>query len=155
MKKYFTIISLLLLSLTTSVWADEHSNIIASMKAVWDKPDNPLIVKPVIIADDFAIAGWLQGEKGGRALLKKGHHGWQTLLCAGQITPSLLKQAGVPKTSAELLILKQTSAEKGLSQSDRSQLSSFIGVLKMDAAHASGQHHPHTASAASAVHHSH
>jgi hypothetical protein len=153
MKQTLLMIGFILASLTTSVWADEQSDIVASMKAVWDKSDNPLTVKPVIVSGDFAIAGWLQGEKGGRALLKKSHHGWQTQLCAGKITPALLKQAGVPETEAQQLLAQQTAAEKGLSQRDLSLLSSFVGVVKMDATHQAT--HPHSASTASAVHHAH
>ncbi|MBM5571294.1 MULTISPECIES: copper uptake system-associated protein [Deefgea] len=146
MKRAIIILSLAFASLITPAWADDQSDITASMKAVWDKPDNPLTVKPVIIADDFAIAGWLQGEKGGRALLKKGPHGWQTQLCAGEITSHLLQQAGVPTATAKQLLVQQSAAEKKLSKTDVAQLSSFVGVVKMNEGkghhHGHEQHHP-------------
>lgn len=153
MKKYIAMIGFLFASITAFACPDHQSDIIASMKAVWDKPDNPLTVKPVVIADDFAIAGWLQGDKGGRALLKKGPHGWQTQLCAGDITPSLLHQAGVPRTTAKQLLAQQSVAEKNLSKADVTQLSSFVGVINMNEGkghHGHKQHHT-----ASSVQHSH
>ena len=41
-----------------------------SMKKLFDKPDAPLSVAPVSIEGDYAVAGWIQSGKGGRALLK-------------------------------------------------------------------------------------
>lgn len=148
------IAGLLLIYLTAFAWADDQSDIVSSMKAVWDKPDAPLTVKPVIVADGFAIAGWLQGDKGGRALLKKNPHGWQTQLCAGEVSATLLQQAGVPAAVAKQLLDQQITAEKGLSSADVSLLSSFVGVVRMDAAHG---HQPHgqQADASAVAHHAH
>lgn len=153
LKRVLIILSLIFGSFITPAWADDQSEITASMKAVWDKPDNPLTVKPVVIADDFAIAGWLQGEKGGRALLKKSAHGWQTQLCAGDITASLLHQAGVPSATAKQLLAQQSAAEKKLSKTDVSQLSSFVGIVKMN--EGKGHHGHEQQHSASSAQHSH
>ncbi|MEJ2795711.1 copper uptake system-associated protein [Iodobacter sp. LRB] len=100
------------------------------------------------------IAGWLQGDKGGRALLKKNPHGWQTQLCAGEVNATLLQQAGVPAGTAKQLLDQQITAEKGLSRADVSLLSSFVGVVRMDAVHG---HQPHgqQADASAVAHHAH
>ncbi|QLG89682.1 copper uptake system-associated protein [Chitinibacter bivalviorum] len=154
MKTWMRIFSSAILTtglLCSAAWADDNSEITASMKAVWDKPDHPLVVKPVVVADQYAIAGWLQDNRGGRALLQKGHHGWQTQLCAGKITAELLQQAGVPSTTAKQLLAKLPVAEQALSEAEVGRLSSFSGIVKMDQA---GHHeHAHAASTASAAHH--
>ena len=140
MKKFLVAMGLVFTSMTAPAWADDQSEIVASMKGVWDKPDNPLTVKPVIVADNFAIAGWFQGKNGGRALLKKDHHDWKTQLCAGKITSALLQQAGVPIATAKQLLVQQTAAEKEMTKADLAQLSSFSGVVKIsDKTH----HHGH------------
>ncbi len=135
--------------LSPAAYADDVSDITASLKATWEKPNQALRVKPVVVTDQFAIAGWLQAERGGRALLQKGHHGWQTLLCAGEITPHLLHQAGLPASTAKRLLAALSQAEKGIQQQEIAQMSSFQGVVNMDI---HGHHQP-ASSASHASHH--
>lgn len=72
------------LSAIDRAWANEHAHhIIHVMKAQFDTPENPLTVDPVSIEGDFAVAGWSQGSKGGRALLKLVDGQWTIHLCAG------------------------------------------------------------------------
>lgn len=123
--------------------ADDASEIVHNLKATWDKADQPLMVKPVVIVDQYAIAGWQQGGRGGRTVLQKAGHGWQAQLCAGAITSQLLQQAGVPANSAKQLLADLNRAEKAMTSQEIAQMSSFEGVIKMD------QHGHHPASAAS------
>lgn len=51
------------------------------MKAQFDKPEAPLTVVPVTVEGDYAIAGWIQHDRGGRALLKAEGGNW-TFGCA-------------------------------------------------------------------------
>lgn len=159
MKKLLSILALMTAMLVPAVQAcAEHDEmaIVAHMKSVWEKPDAPLTVKPVVTLDHFGIAGWMQGERGGRAILRKGEHGWQTLLCTGTVTARLLEQAGASPATAQALIAELDKAEQALSATERQQLSSFKGVVQMDK---NGNHHGHEnhgkASAASthAAHH--
>jgi hypothetical protein len=57
--------------------------------ATFDKPEAPLIVEPIVVQGDLAVAGWAQGEMGGRALLRRKGTAWQLALCSGDA----LKQA--------------------------------------------------------------
>ena len=55
-----------------------------TMVATWDKPDARLQVGPVVVVSDRAIAGWTQGDRGGRALLGRDARGqWQVTACGG------------------------------------------------------------------------
>nr|WP_245278027.1 copper uptake system-associated protein [Rhizobium leguminosarum] len=38
---------------------------------MFERPDKPLDIAPVVIQADWAIVGWRQDGRGGRALLKK------------------------------------------------------------------------------------
>jgi hypothetical protein len=61
-----------------------------TMKGMFDTPENPLSVEPVVVLGDNAIAGWVQGERGGRALLWRVDGQWEIRLC------SPLCQGGCP-----------------------------------------------------------
>ena len=41
------------------------------------------MVDPVVVEGDHAIAGWVQGDMGGRAHLRRKGHDWQLVLCSG------------------------------------------------------------------------
>ncbi|WP_051279363.1 copper uptake system-associated protein [Chitinilyticum aquatile] len=134
--------SALLLPAALACAEHDEMAIVAHMKSVWEKPDAPLTVKPVVTLDGFGIAGWLQGARGGRAILQKGEHGWQTLLCAGTITNRLLEQAGASPATAKALLAELGRAEQELTAGERAQLASFQRVVHMDKG---GQHHGHEA----------
>ena len=53
----------------------EQAEIRNLMRATWERPNAPLSVDPVVVHDGYAIAGWVQDERGGRALLRKGSPG--------------------------------------------------------------------------------
>ena len=35
-----------------------------ALMTTFDKPNNPLKVEPVVVQGDYAVAGWIQGDKG-------------------------------------------------------------------------------------------
>ncbi len=77
----------------------------AVMKAQFDKPEAPLSVGPVAVEGDFAVAGWVQHETGGRALLKRGKDGWSIHLCSGDSLKDahVLAMAGMTHDAANAL----------------------------------------------------
>lgn len=103
--------------------------ITAVMKAQFDTPENPLIVAPVVVEGDHALASWEQGGKGGRALLAKGHMGWEIVLCGGKDLqmPSFLGQHGV--AAPESLSQMFNAAEEKLGADKVALSSSFEGVV--------------------------
>lgn len=103
--------------------------ITAVMKAQFDTPENPLLVAPVVVEGDHALASWEQGGKGGRALLAKGHMGWEIVLCGGKDLqmPSFLGQHGVP--APEGLSQMFNAAEEKLGADKVALSSSFEGVV--------------------------
>jgi hypothetical protein len=120
------------------------------MKQQFDKPDAPLAVAPVSIEGDYAVAGWIQSGKGGRALLKKEKGQWSIHVCGGDglKQASALVQTGMSSATADRLAKKVQSAEAKLSVDQLKKLSMFDGMVKVD----QGQHGAHGAHGAHDAH---
>jgi hypothetical protein len=107
------------------------------MKKQFDTPQDPLTVRPITLEGDYAVAGWTQGARGGRALLRleKGH--WQIALCGGDglLQAEALAQAGLTPAAAKRLAFHIQQSEARLSPAQRKQLSLFGGIVRVDAAH--------------------
>ncbi|WP_051258919.1 copper uptake system-associated protein [Chitinibacter tainanensis] len=155
MKKILLALAVLGLLQTGLARAGDIEDIRHGMQQQWEKPDAPLTVKPVVVVGDAALAGWLQGERGGRAVLRKQHGQWQTQLCAGALSSDLLRQAGISVSSAQQLLKKLNQAEASLSSAERQQLDSFVGVVKMDGKGHHGEHAHHGQASAQAEHTAH
>lgn len=80
---------------TSAPKGTDAEQIAAVMKKQFDRPDAPLAVAPVTVLGNYAVAGWIQASKGGRALMQKGAKGWFISVCAGDG----LKDAKVLQTS--------------------------------------------------------
>lgn len=117
--------------------ATEARRIELVMKAQFDKPESPLIVGPVSVQGDVAVAGWSQGSMGGRALLKKTQGQWAIALCGGDglTQAAALGQTGMPQATADALARKIRAAEQAISPDRRKLFSSFKGLVKMGDGH--------------------
>lgn len=104
------------------------------MSKTWDKPGNPLIVGPIAVAGDFAIASWTQDERGGRVLLKRSEDRWKVILCAGdQITDAnALEAAGVPSTLAQQLASDIRHQEESVDPRRKALFSLFGDIVPME-----------------------
>ena len=112
-----------------SAYADEGANlqVIALLKAQFDKPDKPLKVDAVTSFLDYGLAAWTQGEMGGRALLKKTGDGWKITLCGGKelMSAAVLEKSGLPSDVAKKLVKEMAESEAKLSSGMRRQFDSF------------------------------
>ena len=111
------------------------------MKAQFDRPDAPLDVGPVAVEGDHAVAGWTQGERGGRALLQRREGRWEIVVCAGDgLTRAKdLALAGLTPAQADRLARRVQAVERGMALERRKRLASFEGVVRVQG----GQHgHP-------------
>ena len=118
----------------------------ALMAAQFDRPEERLTVNAVVVEGDHAIAGWVQGDMGGRALLRRKGHEWQLVLCSGdQIKAAeALVQIGLPKAAAASLAQQLAEAESKLPQATLAMFSKFDGIVMMNAAgNHPPPHHPH------------
>lgn len=64
--------ALLLAAMPVAAMAEDDAGAIRHvMMATFDKPEAPLTVDPVTVRGDLTVAGWAQGDMGGRALLRR------------------------------------------------------------------------------------
>jgi copper(I)-binding protein len=108
----------------------------AVLKTMFERPDKPLTVLPVVVRNGFAIAGWQQDGRGGRALMKQGHHGWSLVLCSGDAIrqAAALEKAGLSAEDAAALSADLAAAEAGLDPEVLALFASFEGTVTMAAA---------------------
>ena len=115
----------------------------AVMKALFETAEKPLSVAPVVIEGDYAIAGWTQDGRGGRALLKKSHHGWAIHLCSGDSLKdaAALEKTGMSSSQAMALAVKLAVAEKDIGAETLALFSSFEGTMLIDPSKEAGKAH--------------
>jgi copper(I)-binding protein len=118
-----------------AVQEDDPTLIEKTLKSMFDKPENPLTVSPVVVVSDVAIAGWTQGAMGGRALLRRVHGKWSIQLCSGDALKeaAALEKAGLSAGDASALASALAQAEAGLDAARLKLFSSFEGTVLMDA----------------------
>ncbi|ARV19069.1 hypothetical protein AEP_02141 [Curvibacter sp. AEP1-3] len=111
----------------------DSEQISAVMKKQFDRPDAPLSVAPVTVLGNYAVAGWIQGGKGGRALMQKDANGWFISVCAGDglKDAKVLQTTGMPADHAAKLATAVKAAEAKLSKDQLALFASFEGMLKV------------------------
>lgn len=116
-----------------SAMTDEQS-IAHTMKSIFDKPGSPLKVGPVSIEGRHAVAGWIQDDRGGRALLKKEHGKWSIQACGGDDfkQASSLSMTGIENSAAIKLAQKISAAEANIPRDQVDKFSLFEGIAKVE-----------------------
>lgn len=122
--------------------AADEAAILERMRATWDRPETPLDAGPVVVDGDWAVADWTQGRMGGRALLRREHGAWTTVLCAGDGIRGEqgLVEAGIPLVQARTLAARLATAEAREPADRLALMSTFNGIVRMQGA-AHGDHH--------------
>jgi len=113
--------------------AESQEKIKALISKTFDQPNLKVQTTPIVIEGKVAIADWTQGQKGGRALLRRKHADWEIIACggAGFKDPSAITSAGISKEIANNITAKLKTAESSLSPQKIKQLDSFDGVVTM------------------------
>lgn len=131
---------LTVMTVSSAIADDDAAAIRHLMNATFEKPESRLSVEPVTVYKDVAVAGWSQGEMGGRALLRKKDNGWVLTLCSGDALKEArsLQHFGLNAKEAEAMAAAVVEAEAKLDPSLTAKFSTFDGVVMMDA----GEQHP-------------
>lgn len=126
-------ILILLLGACSAPGNADRDAILAKMHATWDRPDAALEAGPVVVVGEHAVADWTQGAMGGRALLRREHGEWITVLCAGDGIRNAdgLVAAGVPRETAASLASQLGIAEREVSAGRLARMASFKGIVRM------------------------
>lgn len=109
---------------------------------MFETEGNPLAVEPVVVAGDWAIAGWIQDGKGGRALLKRKGESWSIHLCSGDSLKEadVLTEIGIPPEDAGHLAHHLADAEKSLPAETLALFASFEGTVMIEGAEGKAGH---------------
>lgn len=147
-----TAAALLTLAVVAAQPARAHDDVGAVthlMMATFDKPEAPLAVSPVAVEGDWAVAGWTQDGRGGRALLKRKGHDWALHLCAGDALKdaAALKAMGLPAEVADALAADLAAAEAKEDPARVALFATFEGVVEMNADGGHPDHGGHDAHA--------
>lgn len=108
--------------------AKEASDIRTLIGAAYDKPKARVQTDPVAIVGDYAVADWIQGKRGGRALIRRNKDDrWEIALCAGRglKQQATLEQSGIPSGTAKALLEKLAQAEKDIPAARRHKFDLF------------------------------
>lgn len=134
MKTIIALLACVLFASMASADDDPQQVIPARLKLMFETADKPLELTPVVaVQADWAIVGWRQDGRGGRALLKKTHHGWSIYLCSGDSLrdAGTLQKIGLPANDAAALAAKLRDAEANIDSPTLALLSSFEGTAMM------------------------
>lgn len=106
-----------------------------AMMAQFDKPTDRLSVDPVVIQGNYAIAGWIQSGRGGRAVLQKDHGKWVIAVCGGDglKDAAALAQTGMSAANASALAKSLATVESKLKPDMLAKFAMFDGIVKVDA----------------------
>lgn len=121
-----------------SIYAAENDTAVATIRHIlmdmFDQPEQRLQVNPVIIKEDIAIAGWVQGDTGGRALLRQQKGQWHIVLCGGDSLREVkaLQQFGLTLDQATEMARSIIDAEAKLDPALTQKFSLFDGVMMMN-----------------------
>lgn len=117
--------------------------IASTIKKQWDTPHLLVEIPVIAVGKNYALADWMQGERGGRALLSLSEGKWQTLMCGSAQLKSAqsLERAGVPSAEAKQISESLAIKESNLNVEQLVLIDSFEGIV--DVLTDLAQHHEH------------
>lgn len=124
--------------------SDDQKNIRALINTTYDQPQKPVVIDPIVVHGQYAVASWIQQDKGGRVVLFRNTEGkWDIVLCSGKAVTDaeFLATTGIPQTDADALAKKLIAAELTMGREKIALFDSFNGVVR--GAHQAG-HDVHT-----------
>lgn len=124
--------------------AGDAAQIRTAIKSQFDKPDAPVEVAPVAISGAHAVAGWVQADRGGRALMRREGAAWRIVLCGGDplVSAERLSETGVPAADARAIADALAEGEARLPAAHREMFSRFEGIVEVSPASPHSHHHP-------------
>lgn len=135
---------------STPSWAEpaqfaDAQAISTLIRTTWGKPGLEIHVEPVSVSGEYAVAGWVEGQRGGRALLKRSGDAWGVILCSGDgiKTASGLTAAGVPAATAQMLEASIVRQEATLPADTIKKFSMFEGSVPVSNGEHAGHHDHH------------
>lgn len=114
--KLVLLIGLLTIPPTIAMAADtpDQAAVRKVLMDTYDTPQSHLVVDPVVVGSNRALAGWTQGERGGVALFTREPDGWRLSLCGNDLIsqPDSLVLTGMAQSDAQILSKAFTAAAR-------------------------------------------
>ena len=106
----------------------------------FEKPDSRLSLDPVVVEEDAALVGWVQGDLAGRAFLRDKDGHWVIVACGGDALKlaSTLRRLGLPEAQAARLSQSMVAAEAKIDVQRVARFATFGDLVEMG----SGAHTP-------------
>ena len=113
----FAIVSVSISICAETLDSSAEQQIQTLISTTYDKPDQKVKTSPIAVVDEYAVADWTQGKRGGRALLHRSNGKWAILACGadGLKQVKTLTDAGISEPTAKSLVSQLTAAEQPLS----------------------------------------
>lgn len=135
--KWVGVVLLLLLAslvFVEDIFEDEQKQAVTqAIKLQWEQPNQPVEVLAVAVEKEFAIADWIQGARGGRAVLRKNEGAWQTLAC-GDVHikhAQTLTQFGLSLPQAQVIVQQLQLEEQHVPVEKLQLIDQFSGIVDM------------------------
>jgi hypothetical protein len=108
--------------------AEEKTAIINLVQSAYGGSSGDMLIEPVIVRTKYGVADWVQGEGGGRALVRKEGGGWKVVATAGDEMRDVefLTKAGVPEAEAKALVNSLIASERQLSDAKLAKFDSYV-----------------------------
>lgn len=139
MKRMALVIIVLLLGLPSATANSDEDAIRHLLHGTFYRRGSLLIIQPVVVVSDHAIAGWTQGEMGGhvlggRALLRRKGPRWQVVLCSGDALKSAetLGRVGLAAPLATALAARLAEAEADIDPERLASFARFDGIVLIE-----------------------
>jgi hypothetical protein len=96
--------------------AEEKTAIINLVQSTYGGASGDMLIEPVVVRTKYGVADWVQGDGGGRALVRKEGGGWKVVATAGDEMRDVefLTKAGVPEAEAKALVNSLIATERQL-----------------------------------------
>jgi hypothetical protein len=104
-----------------------------SIKQQWEKPHHLVDIPVIAVGTHYALADWIQGKRGGRALMRLNEGKWQAIMCGnGQIkSRQALEKVGIPSLEAKKISEKLAAQEVNLTKEQLRLVDSFTGIVNL------------------------
>ncbi|MEN0036759.1 MAG: copper uptake system-associated protein [Cellvibrio sp.] len=159
-KNSYQIIATCLIAMASVVNAhdavDDKQSIRHVINSTYDTPQHKVLIDPIVIQGNHAVASWIQQDKGGRVVLYRSVEGaWDIVLCSGKAVTEtdFLVKTGISKAEADLLATELASAETKLGSEKIALFDSFKGVVRGTHQADHGKDHGHQNSSKTHSHH--
>jgi hypothetical protein len=109
--------------------SEEKAAIAQSLQAKYGAQD-AVVVDPIVLRNDYAVADLVRGDIGARAVMQKRKGEWQVLVLAGQEArdAAYLVKAGVPQVEARALANLLVTSERQVPEEKLIKLERYAAV---------------------------